>query len=330
MNFRHASNRTGFTLVELLVVIAIIGILIALLLPAVQSAREAARRIQCANNLKQLGLALHNYHDVHQRLPLGSVYDGVSGGFHCRHESHKGSALVGLLPFIEQQGFYNQLDFNDDVTYSMVGDKPAHEHVIAAFICPSNDPDYYYENNGYSANICGAADQAEKRAVGHYAPSMGNQLFSVCGTTVLFSNNYANHGDTLDGSRISGPFGHMAWSARFAEVTDGLSNTIAMGEIRPKCSWHAKDGWMHIDSMWFATTGGINNDNCPGDPGHVPGTCNGASDWGTAQAFKSKHPGGCHFVFLDGSVHFVNEGIDYRNLQRLGDRRDGEVIGTWQ
>jgi prepilin-type processing-associated H-X9-DG protein len=86
---------------------------------------------------------------------------------------------------------------------------------------------------------------------------------------------------------------------------------------------------MHIDSMWFATTGGINNGNCPGEAGHVGGSCNTASSWGTAQAFKSLHPSGCHFVFCDGSVHFLSENIDYRNLLRLGDRRDGEVVAPW-
>ena len=78
--------------------------------------------------------------------------------------------------------------------------------------------------------------------------------------------------------------------------------------------------------MWFATTGMINNDNCPDDPGWVAGTCNGTSDWVTAQAFKSRHPGGAQFVLCDGSVRFITENIDYMNFQRLGDRRDGEPI----
>jgi prepilin-type processing-associated H-X9-DG protein len=306
------------------VVITIIGILVAMLLPAVQSARESARRAQCANNLKQFGIALRSYDNAHSQFPP-SGYDGI-GGFHCKHAAHKGSVLTKLLPFLEQQGFYDQLDWKDDVFYTVVNGKPAHEYSFPVFVCPTGDQTLYYKDNGFSAAQCGGADLTAKRAVAHYSPSLGNQYFSTCGTTVLFSTTYADHGDTLDGSRISGPFSHMAWAAKLAQIRDGASNTIAFGEIRPECSWHAKDGWMHIDSMWFATTGGINNDNCPGDPGYVAGSCNLVGSWGTAQAFKSRHPGGCQFVFCDGSVHFLNKNIDYRNYQRLGDRRDGEAV----
>ncbi|MCA9268344.1 MAG: DUF1559 domain-containing protein [Planctomycetales bacterium] len=317
-------RRRGFTLVELLVVIAIIGILVALLLPAVQSAREAARRIQCSNNLKQLGLALHTYHEAFGEFPA-SGYDG-NGGWHCKHASHRGSVLTKLLPYLDQQPFYDQLSPNDDWFYSDINGRPAHEYSLPAFICPSGDKRVYYPDNGYSAAQCGSADKAEKRAVAHYSPSMGNQYFSTCGTTVLFSTNYISHGDTMDSGGISGPFSHMAWAADISAIRDGTSNTIAMGEIRPECSFHAKDGWMHIDALWFATTGGINNDNCPDEPGYVAGSCNTVSSWGTAQAFKSRHSGGCQFVFCDGSVHFLSENIDYRNYQRLGDRRDGEIV----
>lgn len=160
----------GFTLVELLVVITIIGILIALLLPAVQSAREAARRLQCSNNLKQLGLALHNYHSAWNQLPMNG-YDGI-GGWFCRHSAHKGSVLVKLLPYIEQTALYDQLDFDDDVMYSTLGDGTyVHEVSIPLFVCPSDSGPRYFnsQGNGYAASRCDASEQAERRAVSNYS-----------------------------------------------------------------------------------------------------------------------------------------------------------------
>ena len=236
---RHSRASEGFTLVELLVVIAIIGILIALLLPAVQAAREAARRSQCANNIKQLGLATQNYHSVHHRLPLGAVHI-YAASWWCQDSNNKGSALVELLPFVEEQSLYDAPTFTGDVFWSRRGGTGAYLHEVqpAIYVCPSDDQTTYYTNNGYSAQVCGGADLTQKRAVGNYALSMGNQAFDQgCNFGGnMFLTGPAVHGDSLDRTQISGVVSHMAWGATYKEITDGLTHTIALGEVRPKCT----------------------------------------------------------------------------------------------
>ena len=148
---RTTTRRVAFTLVELLVVIAIIGILIALLLPAVQAAREAARRSQCTNNLKQLGLALHNYHDTFKKLPP-TIHD-QPWDWGTTSPTQKGSWLVRLLPFVEQQSIWDCLDFNGNTEHNSVtaSGQPVHEIVISGFICPSDDHDGVWPD-GFSLN----------------------------------------------------------------------------------------------------------------------------------------------------------------------------------
>jgi len=143
-----------------------------------------------------------------------------------------------------------------------------------------------------------------------------------------FGTGPAGHANTLSGSQISGVFGRCMFGAKFRDIKDGTSNTIAIGEIRPNCGDHTWNGWFHVNSLWVATTAPINYPiSCHGESAVPNATgCNNWDNWQTSQGFKSLHPGGAQFLFSDGSCHFLSETIDYRNYQRMGDRRDGEPL----
>ncbi|MCA9014242.1 MAG: DUF1559 domain-containing protein [Planctomycetaceae bacterium] len=319
-------TRAGFTLIELLVVIAIIAILIALLLPAVQQAREAARRSTCKNNLKQLGLALHNYHDAHGQFPC-TIHTNFT--WSSVNPNHGGSWLVHLLPYIDQAPLYNSLNFSQDPAHQGVtpDGKPAYTVKMVSFICPSDTHTGVW-TNGMSVD---GSTNGQNRAVSNYSASMGSQANGPGGT----HNNYFNHGpvtraDTLNSMQISGVIGHMSWAARIRDITDGTTNTIILGEVRPACSDHVRNGWMHINTMYTGTGVAINFDTCEDSPNAASGTPNWfTGQWGNSQGFKSIHEGGAHLLLCDGSVRFVSENIDMVNYQRLGDRRDGQVVSEF-
>ena len=318
----------GFTLVELLVVIAIIAILIALLLPAVQAAREAARRSTCVNHLKQIGVALHNYEGSYKRFPAG--YSTTS-----QDESHHGSALVAILPFIEQVVLYELIDFTlyHSAEQSRYPDgRFLYETVLPVYLCPS-DSNGHVSPVWFRNHTPGAVD----RGLVNYCPSWGAQAdlpTPDCG----FGGNEFGTGpvpwaQTLDNNQISGVFGSWATFCPMQSITDGTSNTIAFGEIVPYCSTMHMLGWWRYNGMRAGTQVPINYDTCPSNPCWIASIadppsdcrCNHHRSWQVADGFKSQHPGGANFLYCDGSVHFISENIDYRNYQRLGDRRDGEV-----
>jgi prepilin-type N-terminal cleavage/methylation domain-containing protein/prepilin-type processing-associated H-X9-DG protein len=325
----------GFTLVELLVVIAIIGILVALLLPAVQAAREAARRMSCSNNLKQFGLALHNYHDVNKTFPYGTNAH-IDPAWPTQFP--KGSQMFKLLPFMEQSPLYDQVDFGTNVDTQMANlgyglrgwgnlNPQTDQQDLGIFRCPSDD-----------------FDRLPDVSMSNYAPSMGNQNMPDGGRCPgLNGNDFgtapAGHGDSgraCNGNTVSGVFDRFCWGAKLRDITDGTSNVIAMGECRPLCADHSQyHPWSHHNAYWLATVAPINWPTCRNEQGGKDDSTGGAEDcnhfrtWNMSMGFKSRHPGGAQFVLCDGSVQFIPETIDYMTYQRLGDRRDGNPVGEW-
>jgi prepilin-type N-terminal cleavage/methylation domain-containing protein/prepilin-type processing-associated H-X9-DG protein len=313
-------RRLAFTLVELLVVIAIIGVLVALLLPAVQAARESARRMQCANNLKQIGLALVSYHDTYKWFPGGAQFHGgATTAPNAQPINHRGSIHIRLLPYMEQQALYNLFDFNTGTDgQQMPGNGLWLKGVqLPMYICPSDNhrltgtfpnqtmASNYYPNMGPNAQITNN-------------PSCACPLFD---TFRAFSRT-----GTTD-SNPPGPFTRLGWNyqSKMSDCIDGLSNTIYIGEVRAQCSGHVRAGWSHSNKWGAFTQIPINWDSCrtmAEAQAEGKTLCFADCNWNAEVAFKSLHPGGAQFVFGDGSVQFLSQNIDMKLYNNLGDKAD--------
>jgi prepilin-type N-terminal cleavage/methylation domain-containing protein/prepilin-type processing-associated H-X9-DG protein len=318
------SDHNGFSLIELLVVIAIIAILIALLLPAIQRIREAAARMQCSNNLKQLALACNMYADVNQRrVPPGGLVAWASG-------DDRGSWLVFVLPFVEQSGLAGQI--GGDNVYDRVG-----VAVTAGILprplpllrCPS-DP---WESTAPVSNYIGSIGPQCLGA------NCGASPFDVyCNPPAAWGWGYtasALHGNTTDPGQVRGMFNRYGAPITFTSASDGLSNTFLIGEGL---------AYEHLDIFntrnWARQNGGASHAgtivplNYVTDY-HDPGgnACVNAAqnyqNWNLAWGFKSKHAGGANFALADGSVHFVVNGIEARTYNLLGCRNDGQATGSY-
>lgn len=307
---------SGFTLVELLVVIAIIGILVALLLPAIQAAREAARRSQCFNNVKQLGLALQMYHDTHQVFPCGHVESGFDGPSY----RHQLSWLTLCLPYIEERAIADLIKPEDiDPTKNAhVNEKfiPAGKNLIATFICVS-DP---------------VGQMSADWAPTNY---LGNQGI-VC---------------ECRGKDCSGMFGHDT-KFKMSQITDGTSQTIAIGEtlkgdldvdsLDDNYIFTASADANQIDAcqnfppnaadratVWLGGQPHLNMFSTARPPNDPRVDCKAPSNGCTNFAARSAHPGGATLGFADGSTHFIADAIDERTMQALGTRIAEDVPGEF-
>jgi prepilin-type N-terminal cleavage/methylation domain-containing protein len=363
----HRRVRPGFTLIELLVVIAIIAILIALLLPAVQQAREAARRTQCKNNIKQISLALHNYHDVFNQFPIGSnCADGASGtanscGGDFRHPNWGTTWAISLLPYIDQAPLFNQWDSRfpsahqpnvtsakipafkcpsevaDDVAVGSGGSTPAQS--------PINSQNSRYSKGNYGANYGGgyAGENSGANGVGGAAPWAGpNQ-------GAFFSR---------------GPKGDERFGMNFRDCLDGTSNSIAIGELMiEKGNGSCRGCWgLNMGAIVSAYTGSVNSSpnrpqdgsfgvatpNAPAAQNGVmtpwadcPTFCGGSAgdvnlycldcggDGKGGNAIRSYHTGGAHIGLCDGSGRFISNNIDRAVYRGLLTIQGKETIGEF-
>ncbi len=335
-------QRFGFTLIELLVVIAIIAVLISLLLPAVQSAREAARRAQCVNNLKQIALATHNYESANGAFPMGNQgYRFPSCGANFPSDCPNHSAFVYIMPFIESGAQFNS--YNLVLSYASVSNTTANYTQVSAYVCPS-DLDFTQEPAPYVPYVHVS-----------YATNRGrNENIHVQWAHALPPDPTAPYYQNCNYDPGDGMFGYQV-SFRIAQVTDGLSNTFLFGEVSRFKDEPASPFSIGNLAIWlpddysgkgYVPTSGayvVPKLNSPPDrTGAVYSSCFGTvaypPDWINIQAcqnlgqfaFRSLHPGGANFAFADGSVRFIKDSINLPTYRALGTRALGEVVSADQ
>ena len=315
---RH--SRRGFTLIELLVVIAIIAVLIALLLPAVQQAREAARRTQCKNNLKQLGLALHNYHDTFLVFPPGQFQklaeDPGGGGTlltpNAGDSTNRSSWMQRILPYFDQAPLFNKFAPYMSGPAGMAFQWPGADTILPAFMCPT-DP--------AGPKNSTANDRPNQGFSGNYVVCAGSTSFGQAGGGLNLNGLFFSY------SRTS-----------IRDTTDGTSNTLMAGELLlikdVDPSGHDIRGRYY--NTWSGNT--FFSSNLPpnttvGDQ-HTPWCVSGpkrpcASTGDYVQFARSEHTGGVQIAMADGAVRFVSENIDQTTFRGLGSRSGGEVVGDF-
>lgn len=334
--------RRAFTLIELLVVIAIIAILIALLLPAVQQAREAARRSQCKNNLKQLGLAMHNYHDTFGFFPHN--HGRANQVPNVATEFKEFSWLSLALPYLDQAPLYNQINWNPtggNQNHNALGvNAQLRQTVIPVFLCPSNDMPSIrpnQTNGGYRWN--GASNAAGTDYVGSLGHIWGG--WKDCGAVpeALIANNlgilgsnpgtpWVNGEELPEQVNVNGIFKYCG-STKIGDCVDGTSNTIAVFE-----NYHWRGGnqnpfnYNHSDyTAWISPLAAVHNLRNPIN-NRNPAWQQGANDL-RCEPPSSLHVGGIQVLLGDGSVRFITENIDHNTRYRLAVRNDRQPVGDF-
>jgi prepilin-type N-terminal cleavage/methylation domain-containing protein/prepilin-type processing-associated H-X9-DG protein len=315
-------RRRAFTLIELLVVIAIIGTLVGLLLPAVQKVRESASRMQCANNLKQLALAVHNFHSARGKFPANSLYTYDPTGPNW-------SWLAHILPDIEQNNLYTQANIGGTPPNNINQSLPQIAQRVKTFLCPS-DPSAFQGPVSYPSNF------------DMYDPALGPLTYEVTcyrgnigsnwgggppgsslwwGTDPQWCNpdpNNTNPGTTYDGcANGNGVIWENNNPINILNVTDGSSKTIMIGEALTGKDY--QNAWCHMDNA-IATCAYSPNAKNP-----ITGKDYPPDQWWNRYAFTSAHPGGAQFAMTDGSVQFISDAIPLALFRALGTRALGEV-----
>jgi prepilin-type N-terminal cleavage/methylation domain-containing protein/prepilin-type processing-associated H-X9-DG protein len=300
MDFAMIRPRKAFTLIELLVVIAIIAVLIALLLAAVQKVRAAANRMACTNNLKQLGLALHNFHDSHRKFPPGQVKGPLPEAGVFNAANHGWGAFI--LPFIEHQPLFSRYHWDLNVTDPV--NRPVGATQLQIFQCPSAEPNRFFTAGPSGMGACG-----------DYAPTW---CFSTKAESKCEIDPLENYQGVLQPN-------HMT---RLSEITDGTSQTILLTEDagRPRLWRIGKSGPDQTveGGPWVAVNSGIILLGSTADGTMRPGPC--AINCTNKGEVYSFHPGGANAVFADGSVHFLRANMTINVLAALITRAGGEVV----
>ncbi len=289
--------RQAFTLVELLVVIAIIGVLVALLLPAVQAAREAARRVSCFNNLKQVGLALHNYHDSHKSFPMGWIgLDAATNRPYAEGTPGWGWAAF-VLPYVEQASLSDSV-VNMTLPILDPANQVARETFLPVYRCPSDVP----ANDLFTLGTEGSPSTPLTRlAAASYVGVHGTVELHDCEGLPIGTQCLSD-----------GTFYHLS-ATRFADIVDGTSNTFAIGERSARVGFSTWVGAAQGGDEALARILGITD--------HPPNSANGHLD-----DFGSQHPGGTNFVLADGSVRLISDTVELRVYRGYATRAGGEVV----
>lgn len=339
-----ARRIAAFTLIELLVVIAIIAILIGLLLPAVQKVRAAAARMTCQNNLKQFGLALHNYHDQNDRFPPGGLGPNWN-------DDTRGSWLVFTLPYMEGDNLFKAIQTaaggplattpkslnrpgyagsNGAAWNMLVGIKPP-----KWMRCPSDDYDKDARVSNYIGSLGPQCVTCSGCCGGACDNDQPNQFRCLTGNIPGITTS-PDHGNDYSSAGIRGLFNRLGANLGFASAPDGLSNTILVGESLPGSHDHLVQWNGTNPGIWWDFNGG--NSHCstvvpinflmPED--NTGADCKHRTDnWNYSWGFKSRHTGGANFLFADGSVHFLSQSINMTTYQYLGGRNDGQTPGNY-